>query len=1302
MNASWKKRGIILLLIAAFCIALIGPVAASGNDPTPNQDILDAMIYGDRNWVIATLVNDDRSSNPMALLQGNGTKKSLAKNSLDTFRGINEDGQNNDAAYRGLVHVMEKWYNKEDYVESFVNKLLDAGGELLSWVTGLFSSQESVRETANRLTTSVDEMRYDSLLKGIFSAKYTASNGMTLQDTESSLMTVKQVKETFDFMKTVFSLARSHVDTIVDSSERSVFEAEYISEYALPYGDATQKYLEAVDKIIAPSGSDNSGYIELASNLAIIERLAVLAPTDTYDGFSFTDLIAENLVDLDVQDLLKANGKAINFADTALDQYLYIESIRMQKESINGPLARLQAKTGNSDIRASVQNFNTLLSDEYNNTLCSWDSLFTYLRNNRTVGKTASKFVTKKVKSAAMKLLHISDESMMCYVAAKATTVMDISSWVADQAVGLESTCKKTYELLSWENLMADCVSVYQSDLAAYQSNPTEETAEAVLDDLMLIQKVRLYGEKISYGLASAQFDSWIGKIFGGDVAKEDWDRRYQESVDVLMAASVLPPMSGLTVQSGHTLLIQYREDVGFYGRDIITGGGPSSASYYIPELSAQLAGGITLNGQLAIQNTSGNTLPIGYIDANGTSTLGILDGAVKIGELYQSGGNLSLVTRNTGSVSFDRMYVGNASYIADDPVPITTGDIEVYGTTDLKVSASGDVVGSDSGGSLDTLILSGQGAQALSGKITAGSLTANCAELTQSGSLTAGVLLLNGAKATIEGKVSVTDTLNGANVKLTGGKNIVFSGQNIENGRFNGDLTVQNATVSSIRFAQSIYDKGGTVYAGDVQIDKIYNLQGASTIQNSGRLKIYGTAELYAALSGGALDLYGDLIVSTNLNLTTDLSLLGRVGQDVSGTFTVDTIRFNNSSTQGVNVLNTLTVNRWIENPGGKVNIGTVNLGENAKIAGDYKGTVSVLNWNPDPGTVVTVPLRVRSGGVITGDSLRVENSLILEGAATIDGCRITARGLTSPSALTLQNGAQVTVTGSATVSGTLANPTEFTVYGDLILNGVTAAGPVCARGDIYVSGTTRLNDLFIDGFQTHEISGSSFSVANLSIINPPGKALKLGQTISVTGTYLTPNAKVTGGTIREIPGSGDTITEDTTINTLWTSSNALTVTDCTLTVNGPVSVPNLVLTNATLVINGKLTLTSSSTTSIDESSVVTVNGMLTASSGTINLDGAMNVRSDCIMGSTKLTGGNLIIGSDLYGSAELRPETLTISGLTPQCISADNLHAVDVIIHNPSKSGVTIEKAVYYSGTLDQDGSIRSGEEKLTKEAA
>ena len=143
---------------------------------SPNMAILENILYGDRQFVIDTLIGTnyktDFSTNPHALVNNIGNENAMMDNVLSQYR--NENDPNYKASYKIAVDIMEKVYNGDDYVQHATDWVTSFAADLLS----IFNSD--AQGVMDDLTYSVGELQYESILKEVLATDYTSSDGTTL------------------------------------------------------------------------------------------------------------------------------------------------------------------------------------------------------------------------------------------------------------------------------------------------------------------------------------------------------------------------------------------------------------------------------------------------------------------------------------------------------------------------------------------------------------------------------------------------------------------------------------------------------------------------------------------------------------------------------------------------------------------------------------------------------------------------------------------------------------------------------------------------------------------------------------------------------------------------------------------------------------------------------------------------------------------------------------------------------------------------------------------------------------------
>lgn len=1326
-----KKRFIAILLVAVLIISLSGQVLASTKkDPTPNMDLLNAILYGDRSWVADTLVRDNRSTNPTAYLLGE-TGKSMAQHALDTYYGIDVESETYQAIYRGLIGLMDKYYNFGGYVgdlaEDFAKIYTDTQEMLHPWVAAIFTNPLQMKLQTEDILTSTQELRYDRLLKAIYTEPYTASDGTTINDNEKDLMWVRQLKDAAGFMKNFSGLVQQGGNAIVGTADREELDLAYIKNYAVPYADALDTYLNTLQDL-STNENDLSTQIEIFSSLATIAKFYNMQPEAYVGDFSYLQCLGEYMVDNDIDDLFKGANKSFSIAETSLDSYLAINNIQEQRETILGPIDRLaEYASDNQDMYNALTYFSEVASEEYNNSLFSYDRIVNYLRDNDIATELEMKAIKKLIESTGK----LSGDTVAGAAIGKISLIVSIATGIADRAVGLKETCLKTYELIYWNRLMIEAVGLYYKDVDSYKDNPTEENAEIVLDDLLMLQRFRLYGEKIAYGIASAQTDNWVGELFGPDFTEDTWRQEYQESVDILIAASVTPPLTDLTVASGDMLTVFYDPAIGYHGRLSRSNG----KSAWVPELSARIACGITNNGTLLI---NGGDLSVGYLETGSGSVLHIPDnstlttasatinGTTQGGCLAVTGalggrgnaGWVELIGKSEHKV-YDSLNVGTFRMV-DGPVNMI-GNLTVTGTLygpDAEITDPQNMLlsgGTVVGGSYPELLrvqnarladikfenqLKDLGGTTYSGIVTvdggfSGQGTSNLAESAlldcQSDAIFTNMTLNGTGQIDLHGDVSFSETTTETPLNFCGAFPQQVSG---------------TATVRDITFANR--NKNGVTLDGKITVKGVLDVA---------KENLHNTENLYLTeqSSVAADDFLGDLsfenwsgdkplTVTGNANIVKDTAM-----QNVTLHVTGDCSGGENATYTDCDIL--------ID--GKMSSMGTANL-QNSSFDAKFIQCSSMTLENSH----------------ISADQLRATGTHLVDGGSTLS------------------------VSGGAAFTGTLTTDGETKIKGDCSLTDTTVSGgqPLIISGDLAASGTTKVHHLILDGALGQTVSGK-FTADILELKNTAPGGVTVTDDITVLEEYRNKNTVVTGephivsSGVEQLPGTrlewsnvmldkdthvlGDLyLVGDLTLNgakltvdgdIFWTAGN-LTLTDSSLDVDGEMQFNggNLTASGSEILVEGSLqwskgdlTLTASeltsnrlmrkdastSTLTIDAESTFYSEGAAQLQYLTVKLDGLLLLGSDAVTTSAPITGsGTLRFRGDLQADSPITlAGGLEVIGKLPQTISGSGaIHVENVTLDNPYKTGVTLTNDLYYSGALETGETVITGAEKLIKEDA
>ena len=1240
-----------------------------------NSCLLDAMLYGGRHWVIETLVEDSRKNNPLAIVQRRSGQKSLARDAIDRYNGIDVGSATNEGIYKGLVWTMEKVYNADEYIRG----RMDDAGNLIGAATELFSGPDDLKTTVNDITTTTDEIRYDRLLKAVLTEEYIASNGVKAGSAESDLIYVRQVKDAAEYFNSFINMANTSIGTLVGMEDAEQFTLEYITDYAVPYRDAAERLLESIGTLSGTNGgAESEGNIELLASLASLEAYSFLKPRESFAGFSYQEYLSDHMVESGVKSMFEGLGAVLDIQETALDSYLYVNSLQRQRETIVGPLQRIAKSTNDGAMRSSIEYAANMMDESYQNEMLDYSAIVRYLRSEETVNKTLAKLAM----SALKKCSFLSADSLGGAVIAKATSIAKITEVVADKALGLKETCKKTYELIYLEDLIDAAIYQYQCDVADYEKSRTETMAGAVLDDLLFLQRLRLYGEKVAYGLWAGQADSWIGKLFLNGFDPKSYERLYQCSVDELICASVMPTLEGLEVKAGEVCTIQYMDGVGYYATVRPEDSETTGRKFIDIEAASRLAIGAEVNGTLTVQAVDAQVLRLGYLNTSGSTTIGVINGVMQIDELTQEGENLTLVTDLGGSIACDQMTVGSCEYAPRDGSRLSVGNLTVNGTlTGGDVTVAGDLSGSN--GSIgSTLTLNGTRKQKVSGTLNVKNLE------------------FSGTQIAMDGKLTVTDTLYGGTTEVIKGKNLVLSGGKLLGDSFCGELSATNATFANQRIQGILYNKGGVTCLGNVTVGGLVST-GALSMSDSGVLTVNGDLKLQTGgtLLGGKVIAKSDVYVAEQTEIGR-LDLKSKAKQTLSGNVVIDELYVD---CLGADMQGTVTVRKLLDYQSGTITGKEIYLADEAVIQNNrFIGSLSLLNWAPEKQGNITGSITLRDGGSITGNAA-VTGTLTAAGSAVINGT-ISAGKLKSASSLTMEDGSVLTVQGQASLGGVLTGG-ELKVCEDLFVNGLTASSEVCVRGDVDVSGNTSFAALRLDGRLPQKITGSNFTVDRLELSNTSGKLLDVKQVITVREKLTNDGVSVKKGAIRsaaiELPADGDMVYPGD-----LTFSSDQTFTGSHVVIQGDLNLSNakLALTGTSLEVRGKL-VTSGGALALDKDSVVLVAGRASLSNTPVTLDGTLTVLNDLVLSSSSaVTGsGALCLRGDLLSTCAVTIGTLRLDGLTRQYLnSSAKVVAEGITFDNPSRGGVVLQSVINYMQNVELNGTSVFGGGKLKKEAA
>lgn len=1351
-----KKRlisiAVVLSIVASLLTFNIYSSAATSY-VSPNMAILENILYGDRQFVVDTLIGTnyktDFSTNPHALVNNIGDENAMMDNVLSQYR--NENDPNYKPSYKIAVDIMEKVYNGDDYVQHATDWVTSFAADLLS----IFSSD--AQTVMDDLTYSVGELQYESILKEVLATDYTSSDGTTLSTKEIELENLerldkglKNLKDFASFFKADASANHMNDDTFDD-------RMDYYNKFLIPYTDSVESVLGSFADI---QGTDDAE--DLA---AFITALAMVSQMDRFESANSeisSDIVyyaPTFFVDDDTLGIVKSASSSISTISKTLSTYMFINSIGTQKEAVGDTLTRMSDNSKNAELNSILNTFANEVGEAGNAKLMGYESLMQYLRNAGAVnefGDWAIDKVSGKVSPYVEKFICENLDMAWEYsnaglaqtaastILAKATNVAGISSWCADKTMSFGDTCKKTYELKYLEKIIKVAVDTYNKDVQTYLSNKTEENAENVLDDLLMIQKLRLRGETVAYKMTEGQWNSPLGRLLANGTLNKDetlisyLNDAYQYRVDAIIGASAMPFTSNsLTVNDGERLTIYYNESMGGLYGNLTTS---NNSMRGIGELEYRISSGIYVNsgGEVLmlldgnpnayipyITNNGGtvifggNTNISEYTQNNGVTALGA--NTSYINSLHLNGGTIKSVQRDNLSCK----YLDNSGGTATLEIPVYCENLSVKGNINgSTVYLKGDSDGG--GGVIQNLCVSGSSSQNLSGTINATNLVYN-----------------NTGTVKQEGTIYVSGTVENVSSKIQNGQNTILkSTGTIVGSYYNSSITLDGVTTNNdIEFGEKLYTTGNTTL-NNCTINKLFH-HSNGTLSLLG--DIYACDDVYFSdtVKQGVnlFELKGDLYpVGNNISLG-NLKVCGKIPQKINNRLNL--YGFNNENNIELCLNSEITVSGPVRSIKKPINSQNIILTESAYFVDDtYYGDITLIGLNGSLPKKLIGTAYI-SGNVSQSRDTKCSSIELLSGSFTINDSDIKISSklnilggtllcedssITIPNSINLSKGKIELINTNLTLNGVLntANGTELifdentvlTLFDTNLDSNVNSEGTINLKGDFYNNGTINIKNFIISSSLPTTISGNAIHTENLDINSK--NYITVNNKIYFKNSYQTNGKIINEDNI--IYSNENTSNEDVTYSGLLKINGNLVIDGNTINAqkglyieNGNLIIKNggkLITTKLTTVncnitiesqgeieVNGKTNIsgTSSNSVVIDESAKALFNKLsIIHSVSDISVNGELVWGGDVSLTSTTLSGnGTISLLGDLNGQSLNinKPQNFKIIGKLPQKISAYGANFENLTIYNPTKGGVAFSDMVNCYGIYNSNGSQVSG---------
>lgn len=1299
-----EKKVISIIVVCSMVVLLIAgiyrPAQADSYD-SPNMVLLESMLNGNRKWVLDTLVDDNRSNNPY------NNEKSLMETSLSQYENTNDPDYS--TLYTTMVNMLNDFYYKQVWEQDLKAMFVDGVTEIGKF----FTSEDDFLAFGNDLRKSAEEEQYDNILAEVFSDEYESSWGESVGEQEEAIKTVSELKQNVDSLTNLTSYWKN---LYAPGTADSLTIFDYMDEVVDPLIDSGETYIKNFNKLESKEQQIRGSAIILATSLGTAHMFAQKG--GSFTGTSLSQDLLDHVTGKDAQKMLKGVGKTLEFTSGALDQYTFLNRLCQQKEQFHDTLTRVseKAKTdGNDKMSRVFSEYAKKMDKAIDENQIAYDVLVKELSQKNL--EVLPLKLSKEYRDFEKKAEEYYEESGYKSLAALFKSGM----FLIDKSTGLKQVCIGTSELCYLRKIINETKTVYNVDLNRYLNDSrTEENAKKVLDDLQLIQRLRLQGENISYKMSKSQLTSWIGKLASGynfqDWANgkeetqlsEAWKEHYQNSIDSLIGATLNPvAIKSFKVNSGEKLVVSYNQEKGTYQGSYTRNGKIKN----IYEMQYRLLAGLTVNGgEVVIKDA---TVP--FIDASGESTIKIDGSTASVGEFTGSSGATLEVTKS--DVEFPlSMELENATVKGNGNV-ISTPDLTCskkvslqdtnLETEKLHATNEADVTGKISckkdaelgGSQISDLTINGNTEQQIKGNFTVNNLTLDNQLKSKAIKISDGV--------TINGTLSDPKNIAGT---LTLSKDAKIEGNTVASNLFLNDTTIAKSmnykgnieTYGNVTLAGGTINGSLTARGEKVSVGSSGNMVVKNNLRSRGAkielhcpIQIYGDIymEYSSAKFTGNKDVisYGDILINDNSDKAEyqqleSLKICGNSKQTIRGISSVKKLILNNFGKDNVTIPSTeLEVTGTIQNEKNAVKSGIV-LGENAQIVGNTEAATLTLK------------------GTQLDHAVEFQQDVKISGQASLQGGEI--KGNLEVSNATFINTKQTLEiqSGLSADNAVLEANDSIKIGGDSYLNKTTSKGD----GELWLLSDCKGSDNNLDHvkicgifpqeitmyggkfgileIENQSITGTKFNGASMEVtklIQAQSQKIQNGENLYITGTaQVNINNSQMNLTMNDWNGNWDgnlagtlysrgenTITNPMDLKGgMWQQDGELTIDHTEVTMRGP------------LRQNGELVISEDSIVDvkndISNENYFENNGKLIGDSYSLN----------------RLTGqGEVDVKEDLYLHEDVTFETLRFCGDKEQNVSGNSIHVAKLINDNQSKKGVQLNSTIYVSDKFENNGRIR-----------
>lgn len=445
----WKKTlyvfGTGILILSLF--AGVYQFSRANSYDSPNVVMLEAMLNGDRRWVINTLVDDNRSTNPY----NNG--KSLMETALSQYQNI--DDPNYREIYTIMVDMLNDYYYSNSWKQDFQAIVVDKATEIAQ----VFSGDEEFLSFGNDLKQTAEEQHYEDILTDVFSDDYTTSWGESVGEQEESIKYINEMSNSINSLSKLTSYWKSLYGPGTSEAE-NLFD--YMDEVAVPLIDSGEEYLKVFNKLETREQQLTGSVMVMASSLGTAHMFTRMG--GSWSG----ETLAEDLIDYvagdDAKQLIGGLGKGLSFSSGALSQYAFLNSLCQQKQQFHDTLIRVSDKAkadGNDNMSRVFSRYAEMMDDALDTNKIGYDIVVKNLQSQNLI-------LNKTIKMAPgyKQISKYLDEKRYVDHYASLANLFHTGMFLVDKSTGLKQACLGTAELCYLRNIINETRTVYYKDLS--------------------------------------------------------------------------------------------------------------------------------------------------------------------------------------------------------------------------------------------------------------------------------------------------------------------------------------------------------------------------------------------------------------------------------------------------------------------------------------------------------------------------------------------------------------------------------------------------------------------------------------------------------------------------------------------------------------------------------------------------------------------------------------------------------------------------------------------------------------------